>query len=277
MKTANIVISCPDQKGIVHAVTWFLFNQNANIVSLEQHIEDWTFFMRVEWDLTDFPLSKIDFIENFTPIWEKFDMDVKADFKEARKRLWLFCSKDAHCLWDILIKYEMNELDVDIPYVISNHESCRSLVTKFNIPFFHIPTSPNYEDQMLEIITNNKTDVIALARYMKILSERFVNNVNQKIINVHHSFLPSFIWADPYEQAYRRGVKLIGATSHYVIPELDQGPIIHQITRRISHAHSATNLKLIWRESEKEVFALAIKKHIDNKIIVYKGRTIIFE
>lgn len=280
MKTANIVISCPDKKGIVHRVTWFLFENNANIVNLEQHVEDKMFFMRIEWDMFNFSLTKEMFLERFLPIINEYNIEIKFDLNERKKRIGLFCSKEIHCLWDILMRHATNELDVDISFVISNFEECKELVEKFNIPFYHTPCKKDNSDHEIMqylMIKKHKTDFLWLARYMKILSANFILKAWQQIINVHHSFLPSFIWANPYEQAYERWVKIIWATSHYVTPELDQWPIIHQTIHRINHNHTAQSLKIIWRESEKEVFAFALKKHIENKIIVYKNRTIVFE
>lgn len=279
MQTANLLISCPDAKGLVHSITGFLYQYSANLVTIEQHIEDNMFFMRVEWDLAGFQLSLEKFVAEIKPIQEKFSMNLDIDFNNQKKRLGLFCSREPYCLMDILVRQKTGELNVSIPFVISNFEDCRKYVEGFNIPFYYTPTTQGsfeHEKLQLEILKNHKTDVLGLARYMKILSADFVEATNQKIINVHHSFLPSFVGAKPYDEAYERGVKLIGATSHYVTPELDQGPIIEQTTRRIHHAHKVESLKTMGRESEKEVFAFAIKKHIRNKVIVYKNRTIVF-
>jgi formyltetrahydrofolate deformylase len=207
-------------------------------------------------------------------------MDVKVDFKWEKRKVWLLCSKELHCLIDIIGRYLTGELNIEIPYVISNSLVWKEYVEKFWIPFYYVETKKDsfeHEKEVLKIIKDNPTDLIALARYMKILSQDFIEKVNQKIINVHHSFLPSFIWAKPYDEAYERWVKLIWATSHYVIPELDRWPIIEQAVKRIKHSYDIDNLKIIWRECEKEVFSIAIRKHIENKLIIYKNRTIIFE
>ncbi|MDD3302824.1 MAG: formyltetrahydrofolate deformylase, partial [Candidatus Gracilibacteria bacterium] len=210
----------------------------------------------------------------------EFQMSVNVDFKSTKKKVGLFCSKELHCLVDILGRYMTSELNIEIPYVISNSLAGKEIVEKFGIPFFYIQTkkdSLDHEKEILQITRDNPTDLICLARYMKILSQNFIESVNQKIINVHHSFLPSFIGANPYSEAHERGVKLIGATSHYVIPELDRGPIIEQSVKRIKHNHDTDNMKVLGRECEKEVFFVAIKKHIENKLVVYKNRTIVFE
>jgi len=277
--TASLLISCLDKKWIVSNITEFLFKNNFNISNLEQHIEDWMFFMRVEFSIDENFFILDDFFNNFFEIKEKFWMKIKLNTSNNIKTIWIFCSKELHCLVDILWKYRIWELNIKIAYVVSNFEDCWCLVKSFWIPFYYIPAkkwSFDYEDECLEVIRNNSTDFIVLARYMKILSKNFITEVNQKIINVHHSFLPSFIWANPYKEAYERWVKLIWATSHYVIPELDEWPIIQQTTKRINHAYNIENLKLIWRESEKYVFDFAIKKHIENKLIEYKNKVIVF-
>ncbi|MDD2487743.1 MAG: formyltetrahydrofolate deformylase [Candidatus Gracilibacteria bacterium] len=281
MRTANIIITCPDGPGIIRSVTDFLFVHGGNISFLEEHNEDHQFFMRVQWELENFNLSsEKEFLDSFDPILKKFDMEISLDFDNNKKRLGLFCSREGHCLLDILSRQLLGELEVEIPYVASNSPDMKELVEKLGFTFYHIPTekgSDEHEKGFLEIIRKHPTDVIGLARYMKILSHDFIEKADQKIINVHHSFLPSFVGAKPYNEAHERGVKLIGATSHYVIPELDQGPIIEQQVKRVKHSHDIDHLKLIGRECEKEVFAFAIRKHIENKLVVYKNRTIVFE
>ena len=277
---ANIVISCPDQPGIVKTVTTFLYEHGANISLLEEHVEDGHFFMRVEWEKGNNFKDEESFMEAFKKLRQDFGMTVKVDFNERKKRLVLFCSKELHCLVDILGRHAIQELEVEIPCVISNSKEAADLVNKFGIPFYCVESSKNslaHEEEMLKILENHPSDFIGLARYMKVLSANFVEQVQQKIINVHHSFLPSFVGAKPYEEAYERGVKLIGASSHYVTPELDQGPIIDQDVKRIKHSHEISKLKLLGREIEKQVFSFAIKKHIENKLIIYKNRTIVFE
>ncbi len=281
MHTANIQVCCPDKPGIVKTITEFLFQHGANITILEQHIEDEFFFMRVEWELEKFKLRQPEkFWQNFEPIKKNYNIIGNLDYNQSIKSVGLFCSRELHCLVDILARYELGELKIKIPYIISNYLDAQGIAGKFDIPFFHIPTNPNShksEQECLKIIRQYPTDLIALARYMKILSADFIQEAQQKIINVHHSFLPSFIGADPYYPAFQRGVKLIGASAHYVTADLDQGPIIEQNVQRIKHIHNVQNLKLIGRECEKEVFAFAIKKHIQNKIITFKNRTIVFE
>lgn len=280
-KTANLLVSCPDRAGLVKAITEFLFEYGANISFMEQHIEDGHFFMRIEWEIENFCFDCDDkFLERFSKIQKDFDMDIRVDFKWEKTKVWLLCSKELHCLIDIIGRYITGELNIEIPYVISNSLAWKEYVEKIWIPFYYVETkkgSFDHEREVLKIIKDNPTDLIALARYMKILSQGFIEQANQKIINVHHSFLPSFIWAKPYDEAFERWVKIIWATSHYVIPELDRWPIIDQEVKRIKHSYDIDNLKILWRECEKTVFANAIKKHIENKIIVYKNRAIVFE
>ena len=278
MKTANLVISCPDRPGIVRSITDFLFQHNTNISYLEQHIEDNHFFMRTEWQILNSDLlnAKI-FHKNFTKLQNEYKMKIKVDFNNRKKRLGLFCSKELHCLIDILGKIEINEINVEVPFIISNYTKARNIANKFNVPFFHIPSNGNYEKKQLEIIKNTPVDFIGLARYMKILSKDFLNKTkNIPTINIHHSFLPSFIGANPYQEAHKRGVKLIGATAHFTTPELDQGPIIEQNVKRINHSYDVPSLKMLGRKAEREVFAFAIKKFCENKLVTYKNRVIVF-
>lgn len=279
--TANLIITCPDKPWIIRAVTDFIFVHWGNISLLEEHSEDGQFFMRIEWDLEKFKLqSEKEFLQFFFLLKEEFNMQINLNFEKKKKKIWLFCSKEWHCILDIISRTFLEELDIEIIYVISNSTQLQDVVEKFWIPFFYTPTkkdSLEHEQQQLKIIKKYPTDLIVLAKYMKILSADFIGKTWQKIINVHHSFLPSFVWSKPYQEAYERGVKLIWATSHYVIPELDQGPIIEQQVKRVKHCHSIENLKILGRECEKEVFATAIRKHIENKLIVYKNRTIVFE
>lgn len=281
MNHANLVISCPDRPGIVRGVTDFLFHHGANISYLEQHIEDGHFFMRVEWEIGESQLKDDStFKTNFMTIQNTYNMLISVDFHTKKKRMGIFCSRELHCLMDVLSRVRLGGIDVDISYVISNFPEAKDTAGIFGVPFYLIPTTktnPDYEEQQLTIMQQNSTDLIILARYMKVLSKNFIAEIgNNAIINVHHSFLPSFVGARPYDEAHERGVKLIGATSHYVIPALDQGPIIEQSVRRISHSYDIDGLKILGRELEKEVLFFAIKKHLENKLIVYKNRVIVF-
>ena len=282
MNTQSLVISCPDKKGIVNVVTSFLLEQSVNIVGLEQHIEDEYFFMRVEWEKLDsFFKNEPDFFHAFSGVQKQFEMEIYLDLNERKKQLGLLCSKELHCVFEVLAQVHSGELHADISYIMSNSESASEIAKAFHIPFYYIPSKKGlnfeHESKYIEIIKNNPTDLIALARYMKVVSEDFIKKADQKIINVHHSFLPSFIGATPYDDAYDRGVKLIGATAHYVTKDLDQGPIIEQEVLRVAHNHTIENLKIKGRTSEKRVLSQAINKQIQNKIIVFKNRSIVFK
>ncbi len=276
MKTASLIISCQDLKGIIFQITAFLYDLGANVINLEQHIEDGRFFMRIEWDLEHFQLNKTEFEQRFAQIADKYEMESILDFAKPDKHITLFCSRELHCLLDIINRTQIGELDAKIAFVASNFADAEPLVKRFEIPFFHVPNGVDQETQLLEILQQYDVECIGLARYMKILSEDFLQKCNVPVINVHHSFLPSFIGAKPYDDAYDRGVKIIGATSHYVTKELDQGQIIEQETLRVTHGDSIKEFKTMGRKCEKEVFAIALKKQLENKIIVYKNRAIIF-
>lgn len=276
MKTASLIISCQDLKGIIFQITAFLYELGANIVNLEQHIEDGMFFMRIEWDLEEFQLDEQGFCERFAPIVAQYGMQSRLDFGKDDKQIALFCSRELHCLLDIINRIQIGELQTKIAFVASNYDDAESVTNRFDIPFFHIPNGESQEAGLLALIKQYDLECVGLARYMKILSERFLQEADLPIINVHHSFLPSFVGAKPYDEAYERGVKLIGATSHFVTKELDQGQIIEQETLRVTHGNSVDEFKTLGRKCEKEVFAVALKKQLENKLIVYKNRAIVF-
>lgn len=281
MNNPNLIIVCPDQPGIVRVVTDFLYQAGANLSYLEQHIEEGYFFMRVEWEHDfDQGMNEKVFHEAFKPIISKFNMLTRMDFHDREKTLGLFCSKELHCLIDILGRILTKEIDVTPLFIISNARGAENIAHMHRIPFFFIPTpkgESQHEVEQLKIIKRFEPTIIGLARYMKVLSEDFLSHFSpDRIINVHHSFLPSFVGARPYHEAHERGVKLIGASAHYVIPHLDQGPIIEQGVKHISHTHSIDGLKLAGRELEKEVFAFAIKKHLENKLVAFKNRVVVF-
>jgi formyltetrahydrofolate deformylase len=277
VKTASLIVSCKDVKGIIFKVTSFLYKSNANIVNLEQHIEDDHFFMRIEWDLKNFNLDENKFKKEFKNIVDEHGMNYVLDYKDKRKKIALFCSKELHCILDIINRKNIGEFDFDIAFISSNYTNAKDYADKFYIPFYHVEDGKNQEGKLLKIIKNYEIACIGLARYMKVLSKDFLDKCkNLPIINVHHSFLPSFIGAKPYDEAYGKGVKIIGATSHYVTKDLDRGQIIEQETLRITHGNSIDEIKTMGRKCEKEVFAIALKKHLENKIIIYKNRTIVF-
>lgn len=280
--SACLLFSCPDQSGIVADVTRFFSDRKVNIATIEQHSEDDFFFVRIEWDNAENPVSNTEFEKDFGVISKKFDGDFRMHFFSQKQTLGLFVSKEPHALLEILAKYEMDEFpNLEISFLVSNDDKSEVFATRYDIPFFYIPTnnddSFDHEAAQLEVIKKFKPDYIGLARYMKILSANFIEQAGCPIINIHHSFLPSFIGAKPYEMAYSKGVKLVGATSHFVIPELDQGPIIEQGVTRVLSGDSVEKFKCMGRDTEKTVFAQAMKKVLEHKVIVYKGRTIIFE
>ncbi len=283
-ETAIIRIHCPDQRGIVARVTDFIHRNNGNIVALDQHTDrdEGRFFMRIEWELHGFGLEKDQIEPAFQfAIATPCKMQWKLHFSGYKARMAIFVSKLSHCLYDILSRYQSGELNVEIPLVISNHKDLEDVVGKFGIQFVHIPiTAVNkgeQEKKELELLKEHKIDFLVLARYMQVLSQSFVDNYPERVINIHHSFLPAFVGAKPYHAAYERGVKIIGATSHYVTSELDAGPIIEQDVARITHHDSVEKLIQKGRDIEKIVLSRAVMAHIDRKTLVYKNKTILFQ
>jgi formyltetrahydrofolate deformylase len=281
--TAILLIDCPDQKGLVAAIANFLYSHNANILHADQHQDSASqqFLMRVEWDLSDFLLDLMHFEEHFAPIASRFQMRWRLALSSVRPRVAIFVSQYDHCLADLLYRHRSGELACEIALVVGNHEIARPLTEFYNIPFHHMPITPSskgyVEQQQLTLLQQRGVDLIVLARYMQILSNSFVENYPQQIINVHHSFLPAFIGAKPYHRAYERGVKLIGATSHYVTAELDEGPIIEQDVIRISHRDQLEDLIQKGRDLEKMVLSRAVRWHIEHRVLLYNRKTVIFD
>lgn len=283
MKKAILIIQCPDQKGIVAEVSKFLYTHNGNILEVDQHVdvEMGMFFMRAAWELDSFSLQKDEIAERFkSEVGERFQMDFKLHFNFPKPRMAIFVSKLSHCLFDILGRHHAGQLDVDIPVVVSNHQSLRQIVEAFGIPFHFIPiateTKAAAEANQLELMIANQIDFVVLARYMQIISAEFITHFPNRIINIHHSFLPAFVGARPYHAAYERGVKIIGATAHYVTEELDAGPIIEQEVARVRHHNTVAELVQIGQDVEKVTLSKAIKYHIDRKVMPIKNKTVIF-
>ncbi len=281
--TAILLIHCPDRQGILATVTEFLNKNRGNILYLDQHVDrqEKIFFMRVEWDLEDFTIPSDKIGEYFnTLIATPMNMNWSLHFSGDISRMALFVSKMPHCLFDILARYTAGEWDVNIPLIISNHELLEPVAERFGIEFYHFPIDSEnkneQEEREIELLKAHNIDFIVLARYMQILSEDFVGQFPDRIINIHHSFLPAFSGAKPYHAAHDRGVKIIGATSHYVTSELDAGPIIEQDVTRCSHVDSINNLIRKGRDLEKIVLSQAVYKHLQRKILVYKNRTVVF-
>jgi formyltetrahydrofolate deformylase len=281
--TAVLLIHCPDRQGILATVTEFLNKNRGNIIYLDQHVDrqEKIFYMRVEWELDNFAIPAEKIGEYFdTLIGTPLQMTWKIYFSDTVPRMALFVSKMPHCLFDILARYTAGEWDVEIPVIISNHETLRPVAERFDIDFHYFPiTKENktiQEAEELKLLQENKIDFVVLARYMQILSKDFVKHFPNRIINIHHSFLPAFAGAKPYHAAHERGVKIIGATSHYVTTELDAGPIIEQDVTRCSHVDTIQKLVRKGRDLEKIVLSQAVYKHLQRKILVYKNRTVVF-
>ncbi len=283
MNSAIIIITCSDQFGIVAAVTGFINDNGGNIIKLEQHvdIEKSQFYMRIEWDLDQFIIDHHSISELFQyKIADNYRMKFDIHFTYEQPKIALFVSKHSHCFYDILSRYESGEWQVDIPVIISNHRDLEKTAQDLNIPYYFLPITKDnkltQEQEILKILKHNNVNLVVLARYMQILSKQFINQYINKIINIHHSFLPAFPGAKPYHSAYERGVKIIGATSHYVTADLDAGPIIAQDIEYVSHSDSVEELVRKGGDIEKIVLARAIWKHINHKTLVYNNRTIIF-
>ena len=282
-ETAVLRIHCPDQRGIVARVTDFIHRNNGNVVGLDQHTDrdEKRFFMRLEWELDGFGLTREQISSAFEhSIATPCKMKWKLNFSDEIPRMAIFVSKMSHCLYDILARYQSGEIKAEIPMVISNHPDMEQVVKKFGIPYIHIPitaaTKEEQEKKELQLLEEHKIDFIVLARYMQILSPSFVESYPERIINIHHSFLPAFIGAKPYHAAHARGVKITGATSHYVTSDLDAGPIIEQDVARISHHDSIDRLIEKGRDVEKIALSRAVMAHVNRKTLIYKNKTIIF-
>ncbi|KKR05433.1 MAG: formyltetrahydrofolate deformylase, formyltetrahydrofolate deformylase [Candidatus Peregrinibacteria bacterium GW2011_GWC2_39_14] len=274
-----LLISCPNKYGILHEIADFIDSKKGKIVGLRHIVEktDNQLFMRVKWAGANELACDTDIEKEFQPIADRYDMEFKVSCSTRAKRLALFTSKTTHCLEKTLYNWKEGDLNVDIPVIIANSENIKELADFYKIPFYFISTQkPGYEKKQLEVLKKYNPDFIGLARYMKILSPEFVSEYKNKIINIHHSFLPCFIGANPYEDAYNRGVKLIGATSHFVIPELDQGPIIEQDVTHTKEGYDARKFEDQGKETEAKVFYEAIKKYTDDKLIIYKNKVIVF-
>ncbi|RLD17689.1 MAG: formyltetrahydrofolate deformylase [Caldiserica bacterium] len=282
-KTCTLLLSCPDKKGIVAEVSNFIYKNDGNITHSDEHRDDEekVFFMRIEWDLKGFKIEPERIAEKFSPIAKKFRMKYDLKFSWIIPNVCIFVSKYEHCLIDLLLRHREGEFKCNIPLIISNHDKLSYIGEEFNIPFYVFPKSKrsklHQEKKELKLLKEYKINLIVLARYMQILSPYFVKNFKNRIINIHHSFLPSFTGKNPYLQAYKRGVKLIGATAHYVTEKLDSGPIIEQDVIRVSHRDTLEDLKRKGRDMEKIVLARAVRLHLQNKILVYKNKTVIFD
>jgi formyltetrahydrofolate deformylase len=284
MKTsAVLLLSCPDRKGVVASVAGFIYQHGGNILHADEHgdHESKTFLMRVEFDPAELDLPLSDFVWHFTPVAKEFQLDWRLAVCDRRLRMAILVSKYDHCLVDLLHRHQSGELQCDLTCIVSNHPDSQPIADFYRVPFYLVPVNrenkPSAERQILALLERQASDLIVLARYMQILSSDFVKAYPHRIINIHHSFLPAFIGAKPYHQAFQRGVKLIGATSHYVTEVLDDGPIIEQDVARISHRDSVEDLIQKGRDLEKVVLSRAVRWHLENRILLYGNKTVVFE
>jgi formyltetrahydrofolate deformylase len=281
--SAILLISCPDKKGLVARITDFVYQHNGNILHSDEHIDEEAslFLMRVEWDLKDFNVPRDGIRKVLDPLARELGLDWELRFSDQARRCAVFVSKYDHCLYDLLFRHRAGELKADLSLVISNHPDLRQLAEYFGIDYQVFPicqeTKAAQENLILEELAHRQVDFIVLARYMQILSESFVKHYKNSIINIHHSFLPAFAGPQPYHQAHRRGVKLIGATAHYVVAEVDAGPIIAQDVSLISHRDSVDDLIRKGRDLERVVLARAVRLHLENRVLVYGNKTVIFD
>lgn len=280
--SAILLISCPDRKGEVATIADFVYRHNGNILHADEHADEESglFLMRVEFDPKDFDINLDNFGKHFSPVAEAFAMQWRLAQSSHRPRMIIFVSKYDHCLVDLLYRHQSGELPCEIPLIISNHPDNKPLADFYGIPYLVVPVTKDNkaqaEAQMHALIAEHGPDFMVLARYMQILSNEFVNRYPRQIINIHHSFLPAFIGARPYHQAFERGVKLIGATSHYVTQQLDDGPIIEQDVVRVSHRDTVEDLIRKGRDLEKIVLSRAVRAHVENRVLVYGNKTVVF-
>ena len=283
MKTAKLLLHCPDKPGILAEVTDFITVNKGNIIYLDQyvdHVEN-IFFMRIEWELENFLIPQEKIEDYFATLYaQKYEMFFRLYFSDTKPRMAIFVSKMSHCLFDLLARYTAGEWNVEIPLIISNHPDLQHVAERFGIPFYLFPitkeTKEEQEKKEMELLAKHKVNFIVLARYMQVISERMIDAYPNRIINIHHSFLPAFVGAKPYHAAFERGVKIIGATSHYVTTELDAGPIIEQDVVRITHKDTVEDLVNKGKDLEKIVLSRAVQKHIERKVLAYKNKTVIF-
>ncbi len=284
--TAVLLLSCPDQPGVVAASAQFLADHRGNIVHAEQHVDpatgagDAMFFQRIEFDLDGFGLGRDDIVTAFAPTADRLGMTVELRFTDIATPTALMVSKQPHCLYDLLSRWRSGELPMDLRVIVSNHPDHADIAAHMGVPYLHFPVTPDtkadQEDRILAALDEHGVELIVMARYMQILSDRFVGAHPSRIINIHHSFLPAFVGANPYRQAYDRGVKLIGATAHYATAELDEGPIIEQDTVHVTHRDDVARLTSRGRDLETIVLARAVRAHLEHRVIVHGHKTVVF-
>jgi len=278
----TFLIKCPDQKGLVSKITSFFYEKGFNIVSCQQYVNaaENTYFMRIRLNADGTTISKVDLEESFKLLANPLKFDWSVNYGDKKQNVAILVSHTSHNLYDLLERQKEGLLDCTISMIISNHDKLRNIAEMFGIPYHYLPvtkeTKVEQEAQVIDLLDSNKIDLIVMARYMQILSVDFINHYPQRIINIHHSFLPAFQGANPYKKAYERGVKLIGATAHYATQDLDEGPIIEQNVERVSHESTAITLKRIGADIERIVLAIAVKCHLNNQIIVSGNKAVVF-
>jgi len=279
--TAVLLLSCPDRSGLVSRISHFVFERGGNILDLDEHVDGEYFFARIAWDMKSFSIPEEEIAEAFAPLAKEFNASWRVSFAGKNLRVAVFVSRLDHCLQEILWRQKLGEFDIEIPIIISNHEDLRPLATQYGVPYAVFPITPEnkagQEAKEMALLREQRIDAIVLARYMQILSPQVVDAYPGRIINIHHSFLPAFAGRNPYKQAFDRGVKIIGATSHYVTRDLDEGPIIAQDIIRISHRDTVDALARKGRDLERMILARALYLHAQHRILVHGKKTIIFE
>jgi formyltetrahydrofolate deformylase len=282
-----LLLSCPDQRGVVAAVAEFVARHGGNIVHAEQHTDtesaarpESVFFQRVEFELDGFDLLRDEILPAFSPVVERFGLTCELRFSDHVSRVAILASKQPHCLYDLLTRWRTGELAMDVPLVISNHDDHAVVAERFDVPYQHLPVAPggkaSQEAAVQALLDEHAVDLVVLARYMQVLSPGFVDRWRNRVINIHHSFLPAFVGARPYHQAHERGVKLIGVTAHYATEDLDEGPIIEQDVARVSHRDSVEELVRRGRDLEMVVLARAVRAHVEHRVLVYGRKTVVF-
>ena len=284
MESIVFLIQCPDQKGLVSQISTFFYLKGFNILNCQEHVDvsQDQYFMRIGLDMSDLSTSRKELEEDFQSFGEPLQLNWSVYYSNQMARVALMVTKAPHCLYDVLVRHEQNELKCDIPLIVSNHPHLESIADKFRIPFYCMPIENKaerhkQEQQIIQLLKQNHIDLIVLARYMQILSEDFTDVYAGKLINIHHAFLPAFKGANPYKSAYDRGVKMIGATAHYASAELDAGPIIEQDVQRVTHKNTPRELSQMGADIERIVLARAIKAHLEHRVIINGNRTVIFK
>lgn len=280
---ATLLVSCADRRGIVAALAQLLYGHGCNILDADQHTDALAgqFFQRIRFDLSELLTDRGTLERALKEVAERFGMRLELRYASQVKRMAIMVSRYDHCLYDLLLRHQAGELNCEIPLIISNHPDLARVGEQFNVPYRHIPVSKDSkreaEARQIELLDEHNIDLVVMARYMQILSDEFIEHYRCRIINIHHSFLPAFVGAKPYHQAYQRGVKLIGATAHYATPQLDEGPIIEQDVRRCSHTDTIDDLVRKGRDLEKVVLARAVRWHLDDRVLVYDNKTVVFD